>query len=356
MRLKTITRLLNFDRLPRLHRLFKSSSIAYLATAGFFKKPVKLKMLNGDHMLIHRSDMSIWDSFFLQKDCSIIIEDGVFKITPDNNAHPPYYIAPGCDGFTFNAQRWNPACLKIPLVNKLQNAESRVYSQHGEDGVLIALFEAIPVQHKFLIEFGAHDGFKMSNSRHLIADHGWAGLLIEADKRFYSKLEALYLESNLVQTRHSFVTPENINQLFHQANAPVDFEFLSIDIDSIDYFVWEALSDFEPKVILVEYNSCLAPLECGGFTRKEALQKGAVAGAGLLEYEQLANSKGYQLIYTELSGGNAFFIHNSCKKYFPNTDWSQITVEKLFQPPQFGVLAGGRAINGRGYDYSQYRS
>lgn len=154
-----------------------------------------------------------------------------------------------------------------------------------------------------------------------------------------------------MKTLQSFVTPENINQLFTDAGVPVDFDVLSIDIDSIDYFVWEGLTEYTPRIVIVEYNSAIPATEEYIAPRDEAIKLSGTSdeGASLLAYERLAKRKRYQLVYTELSGSNAFFIHESCKQYFPDTDWSQFTVENLYQPPQFGVLAGGKAINGRGY-------
>lgn len=154
-----------------------------------------------------------------------------------------------------------------------------------------------------------------------------------------------------MKTLQSFVTPENINQLFTDAGVPADFDVLSIDIDSIDYFVWEGLTEYTPRIVIVEYNSAIPATEEYIAPRDEAIKLSGTSdeGASLLAYERLAKRKRYQLVYTELSGSNAFFIHESCKQYFPDTDWSQFTVENLYQPPQFGVLAGGKAINGRGY-------
>lgn len=49
-----------------------------------------------------------------------------------------------------------------------------------------------------------------------------------------------------------------------------------------------------------------------------------------------------------LYGANAFIINESCKRYF-DVDWSLLTPEVLYQPPQFGLLASRVAVNGRGY-------
>ena len=49
------------------------------------------------------------------------------------------------------------------------------------------------------------------------------------------------------------ITVENINQIFEKYEVPKQFDFLSIDIDSNDYWVWKALN-YEANLVLIEYN------------------------------------------------------------------------------------------------------
>ena len=53
-----------------------------------------------------------------------------------------------------------------------------VFSQFGEDGIIARIFEIIGLQSKACIEFGAWDGFHMSNTANLWTK-GWKGVLIE---------------------------------------------------------------------------------------------------------------------------------------------------------------------------------
>ena len=69
-------------------------------------------------------------------------------------------------------------------------------------------------------------------------------------------------------------------------------------------------------------------------------------GASIRSFCELGKSKGYVLIYCELIGVNLFFVHESCVDAF---DLQGLTPELLYQPPQFGLLAGCPAPNGRGY-------
>ena len=53
------------------------------------------------------------------------------------------------------------------------------------------------------------------------------------------------------------VTPDNIIELFQQLKVPKEFDVLSIDVDSFDYWVWRSLTAYRPRVVVIEYNSFL---------------------------------------------------------------------------------------------------
>ena len=82
---------------------------------------------------------------------------------------------------------------------------------------------------------------------------------IEADDSPYSALSHCYAENDKIVLRKGFVSEENINRLFREAGVPEDFELLSIDIDSVDYYVWRGLTEFQPKIVIIEYNSSYSP-------------------------------------------------------------------------------------------------
>ncbi len=348
MTIRWLAGLFRISRYRSRRKDFRNPLLALVASAGVLKKTFMLKTNSGSVITVNRDDLPVWGEYFTSKTCKVSIADGLFHVVPNNPKFPPYDIKGACRCFTHNPQRWNKDAYRNPLVRNLESAEHCLYSQHGEDGVIAALLEKIPVRHKYLVEFGADDGINMSNSRNLIQNGNWAALLIERDQRSFSKLRLLYKCNCNVITLNEFVTADNINELFRQAAVPNDFELLSIDIDGPDYYVWEGLTDFQPRIVIIEYNSSIPPDREYVVGQSEATALGGTSreGASILSLYKLGKEKGDNLIYCELTEGNLFFIHESCKQYL---DYIELTPSELYQPPQFGLLSGGVAPNGRGY-------
>jgi len=180
-----------------------------------------------------------------------------------------------------------------------------VYSQGGEDGVLLRIFETIGVRHRFFVEFGAWDGLHLSNTANLRLSHGWSGLLMEGSDRADGAL-----------VRRERVDPENVERLFESHGVPADFDLLSIDIDGNDYWVWRAIERFVPRVVVIEYNvffrrGMARTIAYDALHEWDKTHFGSYHGASLTALEKLGRSKGYALVYTEPEGANAIFVQRS---------------------------------------------
>ena len=219
---------------------------------------------------------------------------------------------------------------KRPPVDLLA-AERQVFSQFGEDGVIEKIFELIEPTHKYCVEFGAFDGIKASNVRNLILNHGWSSFQIEGSKRLARKLRRNYRGVPGAKTLHSWVWPGNIEILFEEAGVPKDLDFLVIDIDSNDYYVWRALHEFRPKVVMVEVNVVFPPpqLMVVDFHPMNYWDGRDYAGASLQSFYELGKRKGYELIYQMSDGGNAFFVD---AQYYPLFGLEDNSPETLFRP------------------------
>jgi len=177
-----------------------------------------------------------------------------------------------------------------------------VHSQGGEDGVLLRLFERIGVANRYFVEFGAWDGLHLSNTANLRLSHGWSGLLLEGSDRADGEL-----------VKRALVDAANIEGLFAAYDVPREFDLLSIDIDGNDYWVWKAITNYSPRVVIVEYNvffmaemAKTIAYDADHVWDKEAY--GLYHGASLAAFDKLAREKGYALVHTEPYCPNAIFV------------------------------------------------
>lgn len=104
------------------------------------------------------------------------------------------------------------------------------------------------------------------------------------------------------------VTPENVTDLLAANDVPRDLDVLSIDVDGIDYYVWQGLRDFTPSLVIIEYNGSLPQTPLVQRRSDPGWQGSSFFGASLEAMVELGRSKGYELVHTELCGLNAFFV------------------------------------------------
>jgi hypothetical protein len=200
------------------------------------------------------------------------------------------------------AQRYGPPA-------GLAGYELKVFSQNGEDGVLAEIFHRIGTESKFFVEFGVGAGLE-GNSVLLADVHRWSGLFIEGSPTRYAGLRYKYLGIPQVATANAMVTAENIEDLMADASVPASFDLLSIDIDSNDYWVWQAITTRRPRVVVCEFNGRLDPTSA--LTQPYSAATGwdgtEYFGASLQALTELGAHKGYTLVHTDLTGTNAFFV------------------------------------------------
>jgi hypothetical protein len=195
--------------------------------------------------------------------------------------------------------------------------ELRAFSQNGEDGVIAEVLRRCGPGTRWFVEFGAAEG--LENNCVALADLlGWHGLFIEAGQHEFATLEAKYRPVGAVATVPSLVTPDNVAGLFRAAVVPEEPDVLSIDVDGSDYWIWEALDGYRPRLVVIEYNATLDPARRLVQPREHGGWDGtAFFGASLGALESLAAAKGYRLVHTDLTGSNAFFVRDDLAAPFP---------------------------------------
>lgn len=222
------------------------------------------------------------------------------------------------------------------LVRPLQDFENTVFSQAGEDGLLQRIFEIVEPGERFAIEFGAGEGVDMSNVRRLFVQEGWGGLLIEGDDELAQRLRDNYIQYPGVRTMQAWVYPANVELLFEEGGAPRDLDLLVIDIDSNDYYIWRAIRDFRPKVVMMEYNGTFPPpqrMVIGFHPMTWWNEEDFHFGASIQSFYELGKKKGYELVAVNSRGVNLFFVD---AKYFPRFGIEDNSPAAFFRPYNLG--------------------
>ncbi|WP_258864859.1 hypothetical protein [Helicobacter sp. MIT 14-3879] len=202
--------------------------------------------------------------------------------------------------------------------------EFSVYSQNGEDGILDFLIEVLDLSSypKAFIEFGVQN-YKESNTRFLLKNRNYQGLIIDASKENidFVKRDEIYWKYDL-EAKCAFITAENIDMIikdYLSSRNLSNVAILSIDIDGVDYFIWESIKCITPCIVIIEYNALFGsdreisvPYRAD-FNRFKEHFSGLYFGASIKAIIQLGKSKNYEFIGADSSGTNLFFIHQSLK-------------------------------------------
>lgn len=206
----------------------------------------------------------------------------------------------------------------------IESIEFSAYSQNGEDGILDFLIEVLKLDSinltypKAFIEFGVQNYIE-SNTRFLLKKRHWRGLIIDGSKENiqYIKNDEIYWKYDL-EAKCEFINKNNINTIIKEWLISRDLSnvsILSIDIDGMDYFIWEAINCISPAIVIIEYNAVLGNKEAisvpydDNFNRFNAHFSGLYFGASIKALINLGNKKDYKFIGADSSGTNLFFIN-----------------------------------------------
>ena len=207
------------------------------------------------------------------------------------------------------------------IIDDINKYEYRKFSQNNEDGIIEYILKKTELKKINFVEIGFD--FYENNSLNLFKETE-KGLLIDADhdKCFLMKaiIFIFYFFKN-IKVENSRVNKNNINDLIIKKFGNDKVDILSIDIDGIDLYIFEAL-DIRPKIIVIEYNFWLGPNQSLTIPYDENFiwKKDIYGGGSLLAMCKIAYKKDYYLIGTDSSCTNAFFIHKDFKDIFEILD------------------------------------
>ena len=211
--------------------------------------------------------------------------------------------------------------MKKEILNKYSK---KIYSQFGEDGIILEILNRLGSQNldNWCVEFGARDGTSDSNTFNLIKNYNYNAVLIEGDKNYFKKLCKNLPQKEVIKINKfvNFSGDDNLDRILETTSIPKNFDVLSIDIDGCDFYIFQSLVNYRPKVVCLEFNH-LIPNSVEFVQKKSFKIKQGSSGKSLVK---LAHEKRYELVASSLT--NLFFIEQT---YIDKIIKEKITLDDL---------------------------
>jgi hypothetical protein len=213
----------------------------------------------------------------------------------------------------------------------LYSFEQRIHSQNGEDGVTLALLDALGITAPTALEFGVEDGTEC-NTR-ILVERGHR--VVQWDRDHDNPARGLH---------RAFVTVDNLPELVERDRVPRDLDVLSIDVDYYDfYFWWRIAGSVSPRIVIIEVNVS-HPADEDRVVRFEGPDRSwdgtRYFGASLLALARLGRRLGYTLVYAEQRGVNAFFVRDDLVEPVRPLAPHLGDVARLWRPAMYGSDGG----------------
>lgn len=205
----------------------------------------------------------------------------------------------------------------LAATNALEARRFRLRSQNEEDGIVLALLQAAGVSSRRFVEIGC--GGTGGNSAVLAYELGWSGLMVDAGGAAVRTARELFAAKPGVVIERKTVTTDNVDRIVTEYGFAGEVDFLSIDVDSIDYWLLDALRAVKTRVLVMEYNALFGPeraVTVPNAPRPDGAPKGYY-GASLAALAKCACRKGYRLVLCEEAGINAFFVRDDLAREIP---------------------------------------
>lgn len=217
-----------------------------------------------------------------------------------------------------------------PQVEKLLKHRKRYFSQNGEDGFLEFVLLKLPQRTNWCVEFGAWDGVHLSNTYYFIKEKGFRGVLIEGETDRYEILKKNMTPYGAICVNR-FVDYQGNNTLdgiLAETPIPTDFDLLSIDIDSVDYQVWQSLQNYHPKVVIIEINIRDKPT-VDRVNKPGAPYVWGESGSSIRSITEMASLKGYSLL-----------ANISCNAVYVKNEYLHLFLDKPVSPEEIFLYEG----------------
>ena len=208
-------------------------------------------------------------------------------------------------------------------LDEINKYEFKKTSQNNEDGIIEYIFNKIQLKKINFIEIGFD--YYENNSINFLHKVN-KGLFIDGSNEKVLKLKSvlkIFYPFKNIKVLLKFIYRDNLNEIINNYfSQKEEIDFLSIDVDGNDYYLFENLS-IKPKIICIEYNfwygsniKCSVPYDKNFIWKHGSLY----SGASLDALCSLAKNKGYHLIALDSNCVNAFFIRSDLRHKFEILD------------------------------------
>lgn len=208
------------------------------------------------------------------------------------------------------------------------------------------LLQKVGIETRWCVDLGALDGYRHSNTHRLITEEGWSGVLIEANPSYFDRLRKLYQDNPNTYCFNEYISFEGttLDSILSRTPIPKNFDYLSIDIDGADYYIWESLENYRPKVVEIEFN----PSFPNDISFVQPRDMSVFQGSSLRALTELARSKNYHLVGIS-EDVNGLFVH---RDYLPpnmatETDINNIYKDTSYQTRLFQLYDGTILLDGQ---------
>ena len=199
----------------------------------------------------------------------------------------------------------------------LIHREKAFLSQYGEGGLIASLLNEFCSKPGPTLEFGF--SIFENNSIASILQSERVGYYIDGSNREVALAQRLIEKQKLaakIKLRKAFISVDNINQLICDFGLSGEIDYLSIDIDGNDFWIWKAIEVISPRIVSVEYNASFGPSlkvtvpYLATFDRHKYHISGLCHGASFSALIELGKLKGYTCLGADSAGLNLYFLRN----------------------------------------------
>lgn len=223
--------------------------------------------------------------------------------------------------------------------SNINDAEEKIFSQNGEDGILDFILEKIKIPEPRFVEIGVEDYIE-SNTRLIYEIRNSEGLIIDQKINQKKLSKNLDLWKGRLKILEANVNSENINDLLNKKGFDKKIDIFSIDIDGIDYWVLEKLPEKFSKICVAEYNPLFGHIHKitvpnkNNFNRTNYHYSNLCWGTSIKALIDLMEYKKFIFLGTNKFKNNAFFVSDDYYEIFkeikPNDNNLNIYVDHKF--------------------------